>query len=92
MDAKINNPTLQAVAPVVTQTVQAVQSQLDGLAAASQALVGALDELSKIHPFVTSEYKRSCQDIEYELISARGSRRDCIQSRLEVRSHTAAER
>ncbi|KIP05842.1 hypothetical protein PHLGIDRAFT_483430 [Phlebiopsis gigantea 11061_1 CR5-6] len=32
---------------------KAVQSQLDGLAAASQALVGALDELSKIHPFVT---------------------------------------
>ena len=53
VDADVNNPTLQAIAPVAQETVSIIQSQLDGLGAASQAIAGALDELSKLHPFVT---------------------------------------
>lgn len=59
VEAEVNNATLQAVAPVVQGTVAIIQSQLDGLGAASQAIAGALDELSKLHPFVAGERSSS---------------------------------
>jgi hypothetical protein len=55
IEAETSNPTLQAVAPVATQTLQLVQSQIDNLGATTQVLSNALDDLSKIHPFVSGK-------------------------------------
>lgn len=45
--------TLQALVPVSTEALQLAQSQIENLGSVTQVLTTALDELTKIHPFVT---------------------------------------
>lgn len=53
IEAIRSDPTIEALTPVATQTLQLVQSQIDNLDSATQILTTALDELTKIHPFVS---------------------------------------
>ena len=57
VQAEVSNPAIQVIAPVASQTVQLFQSQIENVGSNCKILTNALDDLTKIHPFVAGMYR-----------------------------------
>ncbi|EKM49057.1 uncharacterized protein PHACADRAFT_188983, partial [Phanerochaete carnosa HHB-10118-sp] len=75
MQAEASNPTLQAIAPVAAQTVQLAQSQIDSLSSTCKILTNALDDLTKIHPFVSAAVLAFKTALQFEMTRRQNDKR-----------------
>ncbi|GJE85128.1 VPS13 domain-containing protein [Phanerochaete sordida] len=75
VQTELASPTVQALAPVASQAAQLVQSQFSTLTSTCKVLSNALDDLTKIHPFVAVAVLAFKTALQFEMTRRQNDKR-----------------